>query len=132
MTPTRSTLLALALGTALGFALATTSGVLASRRPDAAELPWQDARLMAEVIDRVKAEYVDPVDDHELMQHAIRGMLSSLDPHSSFIHPEMATLLKEKPGIDPDVPSLGLTFALRDDGPYIAAVSPQGPAANAG
>jgi carboxyl-terminal processing protease len=85
MTPTRSTLLALALGTALGFALATTSGVLASRRADVADLPWQDARLMAEVIDRVKAEYVDPVDDHELMQHAIRGMLSSLDAHSAFL-----------------------------------------------
>ena len=88
MTPTRSTLLALALGTALGFALATTSGVLASRRPDVADLPWQDARLMAEVIDRVKAEYVDPVDDHELMQHAIRGMLSSLDAHSAFLDEE--------------------------------------------
>ena len=88
MTPTRSTLLALALGTALGFALATTSGVLASRRPDAADLPWQDARLMAEVIDRVKAEYVDPVDDHELMQHAIRGMLSSLDAYSTFLDEE--------------------------------------------
>lgn len=88
MTPTRSTLLALALGTALGFALATTSGVLASRRPDVADLPWQDARLMAEVIDRVKAEYVDPVDDHELMQHAIRGMLSSLDAYSTFLDEE--------------------------------------------
>ncbi|MBS1199944.1 MAG: carboxyl-terminal processing protease [Proteobacteria bacterium] len=85
MTPTRSTLLALALGTALGFALATSSGVLASRRPDVADLPWQDARLMAEVIDRIKDEYVDPVDDHELMQHAIRGMLSSLDAHSAFL-----------------------------------------------
>jgi carboxyl-terminal processing protease len=53
-----------------------------------ADLPWQDARLMAEVIDRVKAEYVDPVDDHELMQHAIRGMLSSLDAHSAFLDEE--------------------------------------------
>jgi carboxyl-terminal processing protease len=85
MAPNRTTLLALLLGTALGFALATSGGVLASRKPDVVDLPWQDARLMAEVIARVKAEYVDPVDDHELMQHAIRGMVASLDAHSSFL-----------------------------------------------
>lgn len=85
MKPSRPTLLALLLGTLLGFALATSDGVLASRRPDAADLPWRDARLMAEVIDRVKAEYVDPVDDGELMRHALRGMVAGLDPHSSFL-----------------------------------------------
>ena len=85
MTPRRSTVLALVLGMGLGFALATTSGVMALRRPDAADLPRQDARLMAEVIDRVKEEYVDPVDDHELMQHAIRGMVANLDAHSAFL-----------------------------------------------
>ena len=85
MTPTRTTLLALMLGTALGFALATSSGVLAARRPDVADLPRQDARLLAEVMERIKEEYVDPVDDHELMQHAVRGMVSGLDAHSEFL-----------------------------------------------
>jgi len=81
----RTTWLALLSGTALGFALATSGGVLAARKPDVTDLPWQDARLMAEVIERIKRDYVDPVDDHELMQHAIRGMLSSLDAHSAFL-----------------------------------------------
>jgi carboxyl-terminal processing protease len=85
MTPRRSTLLALVTGTALGFALAVSGGVLASRVPDAAALPGQDTRLMAEVIERVKQEYVDPVDDHELMQFAIRGMVAGLDAHSAFL-----------------------------------------------
>ena len=85
MSRNRTALLTLLLGMAAGFALAASSGVLASRRPDGAQLRWQDAGLMAEVIERVKAEYVDPVDDHELMQHAIRGMVANLDAHSSFL-----------------------------------------------
>ncbi len=85
MSPKRTIVLALLLGMGVGFALATTSGVLALRKPDGADLPWQDARLMAEVIGRVKQEYVDPVDDHALMQHAIRGMVANLDAHSSFL-----------------------------------------------
>jgi len=85
MNPRRTTVLALLLGMGLGFALATTSSVMALRKPDVADLPRQDVRLMAEVIERVKEEYVDPVDDHELMQHAIHGMVANLDAHSAFL-----------------------------------------------
>lgn len=80
-----TTVLALLLGSLLGFALAVSGGVQAERRPDRMDLPPEDARLLVEVLDRVKAEYVDRVDDHELMQHAIRGMLSGLDAHSAFL-----------------------------------------------
>lgn len=79
-----STVLALTLGAALGFALAVAGGVLAQREP-AAALPWQDARLLAEVMERIRAEYVDAVGEHELMQHAVRGMVSGLDEHSTFL-----------------------------------------------
>jgi carboxyl-terminal processing protease len=82
---TRPTILALLLGAVLGFALALSGGVLAARKGEPTDLPWRDAHLMAEVIERVKQEYVDPVDDHELMQHAIRGMVSGLDAHSTFL-----------------------------------------------
>jgi len=88
MLPTRRTILTLLLGTTLGFALATSGGVFASRKPAPADLPWRDAQLMAEVIERVKDEYVDAVDDHELMRHAIRGMVSGLDAHSAFLDAE--------------------------------------------
>jgi carboxyl-terminal processing protease len=59
-------------------------------------------------------------------------MLASLDPHSSFIHPEMAVQMKEHQDLNPEVLSLGMTLGLRDDGPYVAAVAPSGPAAMAG
>jgi carboxyl-terminal processing protease len=41
--------------------------------------------MLAEVLDRVEHEYVDPVDDHRLLQAAVRGMVSSLDPYSAYL-----------------------------------------------
>ncbi len=82
------TLLALAVGVALGASLSVTRGVMADREPtrDQKEsLPWEDARLLAEVLERVKHDYVERVDDHELMESAVRGMVSALDPHSAFL-----------------------------------------------
>jgi len=81
----RPTLLALLLGTIAGFAVAITSGVLAGRSATRADLPASDVQLLAEVMARVKDEYVDPIGNHELMQHAIRGMVSGLDAHSAFL-----------------------------------------------
>jgi carboxyl-terminal processing protease len=79
------TVLALLLGAVLGFALAVSGGVFAQREPVPADLPWQDARLLAEVIERVQAEYVDGIGEQALMQHAIRGMVAGLDGHSAFL-----------------------------------------------
>lgn len=81
----RPTLLALLLGTIAGFAIAVSSGVLAGRSATRDKLPASDVQLLAEVMARVKDEYVDPVGDHELMLHAIRGMVSGLDAHSTFL-----------------------------------------------
>ncbi len=76
----------LGLGCAAGVAFALASAVLADK-PAAVEvdLPWQDARTLAEVLERVKHDYVNPVDDHQLLQAAIRGMVSSLDPYSAYL-----------------------------------------------
>ena len=37
---------------------------------------------------RIKREYVDEVDDHQLMEKAVRGMVAALDPHSAFLDSE--------------------------------------------
>lgn len=81
----RPTLLAVLLGTVAGFAVAISSGVLAGHSAMRAKLPASDVQLLAEVMARVKDEYVDPIGDHELMQHAIRGMVSGLDANSTFL-----------------------------------------------
>lgn len=44
--------------------------------------------LFAEVFDKVRSEYVEPVNDEELIESALNGMLSSLDPHSSYLNPK--------------------------------------------
>src|SRR6516164_7887480 len=88
------TLIALVAGAIFGFSAALTSGVLAERTTesaqsaDASQLPWEDARLFAEVYERIKREYVDDVDDHALMEKAIRGMVAALDPHSAYLDSE--------------------------------------------
>lgn len=78
--------LLLAVGIAVGLSLGLARGVLADK-PAAlgADLPWQDARMLAAVLERVKHDYVNPVDDHQLLQAAIRGMVASLDPYSAYL-----------------------------------------------
>jgi carboxyl-terminal processing protease len=76
----------LAAGLVIGLGLGLARGVLADKSPaPSQDVPWQDARLLAEVLERVEREYVDPVDDHQLLQAAIRGMVSSLDPYSAYL-----------------------------------------------
>jgi carboxyl-terminal processing protease len=51
-------------------------------------VPWQDARLLAEVLEHVRREYVENISDQELIEAAIRGLIADLDPHSAFLDPE--------------------------------------------
>ncbi len=85
MSHPRRTLLAALLGCLLGVTLAAATLWLSRREPRIPELSPQDARLLAEVIDRIQDEYVDRTDNHELLSNAIRGMVGRLDPHSAFM-----------------------------------------------
>jgi carboxyl-terminal processing protease len=100
MSPRFRLLLTLSTGALLGCALSLTSGVFAERNAPAPAapaavaatasgdaLPWQDARLLAEVLQRVRESYVDPVDDHRLMRQAAHGLVESLDEHSALLEP---------------------------------------------
>lgn len=110
-------------------------GLLASAAPsDPDEAAYPAIERFVEVLEAVRKRHpdVDKVAYDRLVNHALEGMLASLDPHSSFIHPEMARQMEEHKDLNPELPSLGITLGLRDDGPYIAAVSPLGPAAVAG
>ncbi|MFC1702508.1 S41 family peptidase, partial [Pseudomonadota bacterium] len=53
--------------------------------PSAAQLSLDDLRTFTDVFNQVRKNYVEEVDDHVLMNAAIRGMLSELDPHSSYM-----------------------------------------------
>ena len=85
------TLIALVAGAIFGFSAAVTGGVLAERPGEMTAagnsnaLPWEEASLFAEVYERIKRDYVDEVDDHALMEKALRGMVAALDPHSAYL-----------------------------------------------
>ncbi|CAD5376648.1 Carboxy-terminal-processing protease [Pseudomonas sp. OF001] len=60
-----------------------------------ATLPLDELRTFAEVLERIKTAYVEPVDDKTLLENAIKGMLSNLDPHSAYLEPEDFQELQE-------------------------------------
>ncbi|HEY6610705.1 MAG TPA: S41 family peptidase, partial [Pseudomonas sp.] len=60
-----------------------------------AVLPLDELRTFAEVLDRIKSAYVEPIDDKTLLENAIKGMLSNLDPHSAYLEPEDFQELQE-------------------------------------
>ncbi len=80
-----ATALTLIIGATLGFALSIGTGVMAQRDFQRESLPWDEARLLAEVLERVRQEYVEPVDDKQLIEGAVRGLVTELDPHSQFL-----------------------------------------------
>lgn len=59
------------------------------------ELPLEELRNFGEVFERIKRSYVHEVDDKTLLQNAIRGMLSGLDPHSAYLDSEDFSELQE-------------------------------------
>ncbi|WP_260858253.1 S41 family peptidase [Paraburkholderia sp. BCC1885] len=69
---------------ALG-AAALMPGAASAAQPPSAPLPLDQLRLFAEVFGQIKHEYVEPVDDDKLLTAAIKGMVSSLDPHSAYL-----------------------------------------------
>lgn len=78
----------LALGAAVGLSLGPAGAVAADKPAPKPDIPWADAHMLADVLERVKHDYVNPVDDHQLLQAAIRGMVSSLDPYSAYLDGE--------------------------------------------
>jgi carboxyl-terminal processing protease len=127
---TRNFLL-LAVGFAIGLSLGLSHGVWADKARDAGrDLPWQDARLLAEVLERVEREYVDPVDDHQLLQAAIRGMVSSLDPYSAYLDGEEYDEIKISSS--GEYSGVGIEVSMEDGQVVVVAPFDDSPAAQAG
>ncbi len=60
--------------------------VIAAEDADEKTLPLDELRVFAEVFGRIKNDYVEPVEDRDLLNYAIKGMLSGLDPHSAYLN----------------------------------------------
>lgn len=79
-------ILVLVIGTVMGVSLSLGGSLLSGRaEPPPTEGALEQARLLAEVMERVKRDYVEPIDDRELLESAIRGMVADLDAHSQYL-----------------------------------------------
>jgi carboxyl-terminal processing protease len=83
-------LLILVLGIFVGSAITLERAVRAERQSQEAmaPLPLEELRTFTEVFSRIQSDYVEPVDDKKILKDAIQGMLSGLDPHSTYLDPE--------------------------------------------
>src|SRR3954454_8999039 len=91
---------------------------------------YQELEKFMSVYERVKASYVDPVDDHTLIKGAIDGMLSSLDPHSSYA--EASDFDQLKSTTDGNYGGLGLSVSIEDGAVKVIAPTEDTPAWRAG
>ena len=75
----------------MGFwaAIQLTGPVLAQSNADKTSV-YEQLDLFGDIFERIRAQYVEEVDDADLIEAAINGMLTSLDPHSSYLSPKDA------------------------------------------
>ena len=116
------------VGIVLGLTLAIGHSVYALK--DDQEIPFEDLQAFTDVLSRIKSDYVEGVDDKKLIEDAIRGMLSGLDPHSAYLNiSEFADL---KVGTTGQFGGLGIEVGMENG--FVKVISPidDTPAARAG
>ena len=94
MKPKLQNYLLVLTGLIAGVLVSIGHGVFAERETAQATLPVEELRTFSDVFGRIKNDYVVDVDDKELIENAIRGMLSGLDPHSAYLDAEQFTELQ--------------------------------------
>lgn len=84
------------------------------------ELPLEQLRVFAEIFGRIKSNYVEPVEDKVLLENAIRGMVSGLDPHSSYLDTDEFKDLQV--GTKGEFGGLGIEVGMEDG--FVKVISP--------
>jgi carboxyl-terminal processing protease len=87
---------------------------------DNSELPLEEMRNFTEALDRIKQDYVEPIDDKTLLENAIRGMLNGLDPHSAYLDVDAFRDLQA--GTSGEFGGLGIEVGLEDG--FIKVIAP--------
>jgi carboxyl-terminal processing protease len=123
----------LLLGVFLGVAIVLDVNVFAERKEpvrESAPLPLEEIKGFSEVYSRIKTDYVEPVGDKKLLTDAIQGMLSGLDPHSSYLDAESFKDIR----VDTEGQFGGLGIEVTMENGFVKVVSPieDTPAARAG
>lgn len=110
----------LILGLTLGLPLGTVYNVVADKSSKVEPLSLEDLRAFSDVYARIKNDYVEDVEDKELIENAIRGMLSGLDPHSNFLDKEEFRDLQI--GTSGEFGGLGIEVGMEDG--FVKVISP--------
>jgi carboxyl-terminal processing protease len=117
-------------GALLGATLVFGQMVFADKEPVGPDLPLDELRTFSEVFGRIKNSYVEPVEDKTLLQYAIDGMLSGLDPHSTYLDQSDFKDLRE--GTTGEFGGLGIEVTMEDGFVKVVAPIDDTPAARGG
>ncbi|MDP3223670.1 MAG: S41 family peptidase [Rubrivivax sp.] len=98
----------------------TTMQLQAVARNALSPLPLEEVQQLAAVFDRVKTEYVEPVDEKKLISDAIAGMVAGLDPHSQYLDKKTFKEFRENTGGK----FIGIGLELRMEDGLVKVVSP--------
>ncbi len=109
----------LAFGALLGASLTLGEGVLAGKN-ETETLPLESLRTFTEIFAKIKNDYVEPIEDKDLLENAIRGMLAGLDPHSAYLVPEDYKELQA--GTSGEFGGLGIEVGMEDG--FVKVISP--------
>ena len=78
----------LLIGLAAAFCLGPLWVAHAGQAENGVRLPIEDLKIFAEIFGKIKSDYVEDIDDSQLLNDAIKGMLDGLDPHTVYLDPE--------------------------------------------
>ncbi|WP_038126337.1 S41 family peptidase [Thiomicrorhabdus sp. Milos-T2] len=105
---------------AIGTTVWADKEAVSEAKSDQISLPLQELRAFVEVFERVSHDYVDEIDDKQLLEGAISGMLSHLDPHSAYLPPKDFKEMEEH--TRGEFGGLGMEVGMEDG--FVKVVSP--------
>jgi carboxyl-terminal processing protease len=112
-------------------AMVVVQGALPTTAAEAAGTDtYKQLSIFGDIFERVRAQYVTPPDDKKLVENAINGMLTSLDPHSSYMNAEQAQDMRVQ--TKGEFGGLGIEVTMENELVKVIAPIEDTPAAKAG
>jgi carboxyl-terminal processing protease len=111
-------------------AMSLVHGSVGASANAAASDTYRQLAIFGDIFERVRAQYVTPPEDSKLIESAINGMLTSLDPHSSYLNPEAAQDMRVQ--TRGEFGGLGIEVTMEDEMVRVIAPIEDTPAARAG
>ena len=125
----RKIMMAMMTGVAIG-AMVPYLSLQATAQDTSAKTTYEYLDLFGEIFERVRGSYVEEIDEQKLIEAAIEGMLTSLDPHSAYLPPENFQDMREQ--TKGEFGGLGIEVTMENGFVKVVAPIDDTPAAKAG